>query len=402
MRSPAQALAEWVVSRITRPRQEYRRYVFNDPEKLKSRIRPGDVVLVDGDQRVSQVVKYLTMSPWSHSAIFVGSRFLRDPAQRAETRRQFGPESRYLIVEALVDRGVVVSPLVKYIDFNIRVCRPTGLTTEQIQTVLDEAAARLGFHYDRRNILDLFRYLLPMRLVPMRLREDALHFGSGKDTETICSSFLAQAFEEGRTHDPAAPHPTPRGETEPPARTDLRPPDAHRVQRVSEGPTPEPLRAQGFDLSPNFDLRQVQQPGAGPVPLRPRGLSLATNSRNPKVFVRNTAICPGRDGVVRAVVRAAAAAGDVARREHLDPRRERADTGTSAKTPVAGGRRVDTDRTVLRRKTAIWARVTGVRAVVAAAAAARDGLDRELLDPGGGEGAGGHVGKAVPVAGGGA
>jgi hypothetical protein len=194
VRSPAQALAEWVVARITRPRQEYRRYVFNDPEKLKSRIRPGDVVLVDGDQRVSQVVKYLTMSPWSHSAIFVGSRFLRDPAQRAQIRREFGGESRYLIVEALVDRGVVVSPLVKYIDFNIRVCRPIGLTATQIQTVLDEVVARLGFHYDRRNILDLFRYLLPVRLIPMRLREDALHFGSGKDTETICSSFLAEAY----------------------------------------------------------------------------------------------------------------------------------------------------------------------------------------------------------------
>ena len=194
MRSPAQALAEWVVTRITRPRQEYRRYVFNDPEKLKSRIRPGDVVLVDGDQRVSQVVKYLTMSPWSHSAIFVGSRFLRDPAQRAETRRLFGKEARYLIVEALVDRGVVVSPLVKYIDFNIRVCRPHGLTPAQIQTVLEEVVKHIGYRYDRRNILDLFRYLIPLRLVPMRLREDALHFGSGKDTETICSSFLAEAF----------------------------------------------------------------------------------------------------------------------------------------------------------------------------------------------------------------
>ena len=149
---------------------------------------------MDGDQRVSQVVKYLTMSPWSHSAIFVGSRFVRDPAQRAETRRRFGQESRYLILEALVDKGVVLSPLTKYIDFNIRVCRPVGLTPAQIQTVLDEAVSRMGFLYDRRNILDLFRYLLPVRLVPMRLREDALHFGSGKDTETICSSFLAEAF----------------------------------------------------------------------------------------------------------------------------------------------------------------------------------------------------------------
>jgi hypothetical protein len=194
VRSPPQAFAEWLVSRITRPRLEYRRYVFNDPKKLKSRIRPGDVVLVDGDQRVSQVVKYLTMSPWSHSAIYVGSRFLLDPAERAETRRRFGQESRYLIVEALMDRGVVVSPLIKYIDFNIRICRPVGLTAAQIQTVLDEAVARIGFRYDRRNILDLFRFLVPLRLIPMRLREDALHFGSGKETETICSSFLAEAF----------------------------------------------------------------------------------------------------------------------------------------------------------------------------------------------------------------
>jgi hypothetical protein len=196
VRSPAQAFGEWLVARITRPRQEYRRYVFNDPEKLKSHIRPGDVVLVDGDQRVSQVIKYLTMSPWSHSAIYIGSRLLRDPAQRAEARRRFGREARYLLVEALVDQGVVVSPVSKYIDFNIRVCRPVGLTRVQIETVLGEALARLGFHYDRRNILDLFRYLMPLRLIPMRLREEALHFGSGKETETICSSFLAEAFAQ--------------------------------------------------------------------------------------------------------------------------------------------------------------------------------------------------------------
>ena len=54
----------------------------------------------------------------------------------------------------------------------------------------------MGCTYDRRNILDLFRYLLPVRLIPSRLREDALHFGSGKDTETICSSMLAEAFSQ--------------------------------------------------------------------------------------------------------------------------------------------------------------------------------------------------------------
>jgi hypothetical protein len=75
---------------------------------------------------------------------------------------------------------VVLSPLVKYIDFNIRVCRPAGLTPVQIETVLDEVIARMGFRYDRRNILDLFRYLTACAPDPMRLREDALHFGAGR------------------------------------------------------------------------------------------------------------------------------------------------------------------------------------------------------------------------------
>ena len=196
MHSPGQALAEWFVQRITRPRREYRRFALNDPERLKSRIRPGDVVLVDGDQRISQVVKYLTTSPWSHSALYIGSALLRDPAKRSEVRRKYGKEARYLVAEALVDRGVIVEPLVKYIDYNIRVCRPHGLTPEQIEVVIAYVLARVGFTYDRRNILDLFRYLLPVRLIPTRLREDALHFGSGKDTETICSSLLAEAFAQ--------------------------------------------------------------------------------------------------------------------------------------------------------------------------------------------------------------
>lgn len=194
MRSPPQVLAGWFVRYISCPREEYRRWFFNDPVRLKSRIRPGDVVLVDGDQRVSQAIKYLTMSSWSHSAIYIGSALLKDPGRRAEVRRRFGSEARYLIVEALVDGGVVVSPLVKYIDFNIRVCRPVKLSREQIQTVIEYALSRVGYTYDRRNVRDLFRYLLPFQLIPTRLREEALQFGSGKETETICSSMLAEAF----------------------------------------------------------------------------------------------------------------------------------------------------------------------------------------------------------------
>ena len=43
-----------------------------DPDKLMACLRPGDVVLVEGQSRVSAAIKYLTQSTWSHAALFVG------------------------------------------------------------------------------------------------------------------------------------------------------------------------------------------------------------------------------------------------------------------------------------------------------------------------------------------
>jgi hypothetical protein len=199
MRSPRRALQNWFLKQITRRRRRYARFVYNDEEGLKATIRPGDVLLVDGDQRVSQAIKYLTQSSWSHSALFIGDALLRKwPEKRADLLRRYGREARYLIVEGLVDKGVIASPIVKYLDFNIRICRPIGLSPEDLEVVLDHAISKIGFSYDRRNFLDLTRYLLPFHFVPPTLREEALHFGSGKDTETLCSTLIAEAFQKVR------------------------------------------------------------------------------------------------------------------------------------------------------------------------------------------------------------
>lgn len=256
MKGPRRALAEWFLWLITRPRRSYRRFVYNDPEKLKSTIAPGDVLLVDGDQRVSQAVKYLTQSSWSHSALYIGDALLRKDAEtRARAQRRFGREAKYLLVEALVSEGVVVSPLMKYIDFNVRICRPVRLAPEDLQVVIDYALSRVGHRYDRRNFLDLTRYLLPFHLIPPPLQDDALHFGSGVATETICSTMLAEAF--GRVRFPILP------------RTIRRPPRtvAERLrQQVLGRPTVRAysglLRARhptlcvprDFDLSPYFEI----------------------------------------------------------------------------------------------------------------------------------------------------
>ena len=256
MRSPARALSDWFVRRLTRPRRRYHRFIYNSPEKLKATIAPGDVLLVEGDQRISQAIKYLTMSSWSHSALFIGDALLRrDPATRAEIQRRFGREAKYLIVEALVDKGVVVSPLVKYLDLNIRICRPIGLTTEDRQTVLDYVIARIGWKYDRRNFFDLTRYFLPFSMIPPDLREDALHFGSGLETETICSSMLAEAFAKVRF--PILPVPVrrkPQSTRERFRQVLLGRPTRRAYSGLLRARHPTLCVPRDFDLSPYFEI----------------------------------------------------------------------------------------------------------------------------------------------------
>ncbi len=107
---------------------------------------------------------------------------------------QFGEEANFLIVEAIVEAGVVLSPLTKYRDFNLRVCRPFNLSAADLADVMDEAIRSVGDTYDLRNVIDLARYFLPVSLVPARFRRQALQFGSGEPTRVICSSVIASSF----------------------------------------------------------------------------------------------------------------------------------------------------------------------------------------------------------------
>jgi len=180
---------------LTQPLKQYVVKIPNDLVKLQRYIRQGDVVLVEGNERISEVVKYLTQSSWSHSALYVGDEPLkRDPELRKRLLGQFGDDARHLMVEALVEGGVVLSPLSKYRDFNIRVCRPYNLAREDARQVVDEALSNVGYTYDLKNIFDLARYFLPVSLVPRRFRRKALRFGSGEPTHVICSSMIADCF----------------------------------------------------------------------------------------------------------------------------------------------------------------------------------------------------------------
>lgn len=195
-------------SLLTKPLGNYQRRAANDGENLRRHIKKGDVVLVEGDQRVSEVIKYLTQSSWSHAAIYIGDElWRRNPALRHVLRNEFGDDAQHLVVEALVEDGVVASPLSKYVDFNIRVCRPYNLRRDDLRVVLDDVIEQIGYRYDVKNLIDLARYFLPVSLVPRRFRRRALSFGSGLPTQVICSSLIAHAF--ARVRYPILPEVTP-------------------------------------------------------------------------------------------------------------------------------------------------------------------------------------------------
>src|ERR1039458_6880605 len=183
------ATVDFVIRLLTKPARSYILHVPNDLANLKKYVRKGDVILVEGNERISECIKYLTQSSWSHSVLYVGDEPLkRYPGKRAEFIEEYGEDADFLVVEALVESGVMLAPLSKYRDFNIRVCRPYNLSGADLREVVDEALRHVGDVYDIKNVIDLARFFFPLSLVPRRLRRQALQFGSGEPTRVICSS----------------------------------------------------------------------------------------------------------------------------------------------------------------------------------------------------------------------
>jgi hypothetical protein len=188
-------LVDLMAQMLTRPLRTYDQRMPNNLAALKANLRRGDVVLIEGDQRVSQVIRYLTQSSWSHSAMYIGDDLRRyKPGLADLLAREHGEEARHLLIEALDGVGVVCSPVSKYVRHNLRLCRPHGLRREDLDHMIEELVSQLGRPYSVRHIVSLARYFFPVSLIPQRLRRAALHYRSDANQTLVCSTMLARAF----------------------------------------------------------------------------------------------------------------------------------------------------------------------------------------------------------------
>ena len=219
---------------LSQPLASHEPVVPMDPARYAACLRPADVLLVEGNTRLSVAIKYLTQSTWSHAALYVGpSAGLHDAAGRP-----------LVFIEADVAAGVRALGPDAYAGLHCRLCRPVGLSAAEQRQVVAYACGRLGHQYDLKNVIDLARYLLPIPPVPVGWRRRLLALGSGDPTRAICSTLIAQCFAEVR-------YPIlPQVETLPAIRSDY-PGDVQRVHHVRHHSLYVP---RDFDVSPYFQI----------------------------------------------------------------------------------------------------------------------------------------------------
>lgn len=179
------AVGKMLAGYLTRTVKSYTSFSSHESPRLHEFLQPGDILLIEGNSRISNAIKYLTQSTWSHSAFYAGE----------QTGVETDNGEPCPLIEAELGSGVIASPLSRYHNLNTRICRPVGLTDADRDHLVTSMVSAIGLEYDLKHIFDLARYLMPTPPVPVRFRRRMIALGSGDPSRAICSTLIAQSFQ---------------------------------------------------------------------------------------------------------------------------------------------------------------------------------------------------------------
>lgn len=185
-------VSAWLMTEV----QELKTSPLSDFDKICASITLGDVLLVDGRSRASQVISLVTHSRWSHASIYIGRyNEITDVAMRATIKKFYtGSDNEQLLIESQMGKGVIITPLKAYRAEETRLCRPAALNHKDAQKLLGYCVHHLGLKYDMRQIFDLARFLFPWGILPRMWRTSLFRHNAGAPTHATCSRLLAEAF----------------------------------------------------------------------------------------------------------------------------------------------------------------------------------------------------------------
>lgn len=173
-------LTNLVLTFFEKERKKYKLPFENNIEGFKKVIRPGDVVLVSGQSYLSEIIKIITKSNWSHSFLYLGNgRILEADSilyEKEGPRRVKKPR-------------VMENPVEKYFPYNMRIKRPVQLTEEHLNQILEKARSYIGKDYDKKNIVNFIWKAFGFKKI-----DSNKNIGS-KD-KYICSALIAKLFQD--------------------------------------------------------------------------------------------------------------------------------------------------------------------------------------------------------------
>ena len=249
-------IGRYLLKRLEKPLPSYEQRIINNMQNLYREIRPGDVLLVEGRSKLSRIIQIITKSAWSHAAIYVANRLNHstDNGGKSILNGLGEIDRQHMLIEADAGNGVIAVPLNKYQDYNIRICRPFGISPQDLEAVMDDAVGNLGNRYDHENLTDLVLLLLPPFLNPFKKRTIQACLGGCTEYKVICSGMIANAFQ--KVGYPIVPALLPSSDVDINQIND--PYGSKLIMRHYSQVVPR-----DFDLSPNFEIIKYNIIGLG-------------------------------------------------------------------------------------------------------------------------------------------
>ncbi|MFL2504646.1 MAG: YiiX/YebB-like N1pC/P60 family cysteine hydrolase [Candidatus Azotimanducaceae bacterium] len=173
-----------------------KRQIFSDFDSMTHEVKPCDVILVEGRTRISEGIRFLTNSAWTHACLYIGRTYdIQDQTVRKIVSDKYmGEPDDQLIIESVIGEGTIIRSLDTYRDEHMRICRPSKLSFRDMPKVIRHAAEQIGKDYNVRQIFDLARFLLPWYILPKKWASSLFKKNSSRSTKTVCSTMIAESF----------------------------------------------------------------------------------------------------------------------------------------------------------------------------------------------------------------
>ncbi|MBD3645062.1 hypothetical protein [Alcanivorax sp.] len=189
------AFYQWICRRLQRDEQ-FSGQPSADLDSLRTVLKPCDVLLVAGHSSVDRTFKVIGDSRFARAVLYIGRLHdVADPPLRAllADYTPCEPDTQ-LVIDARLERGLIVEPLSALEGRQIRVCRAQGLSDNEAQDVLRYAISRIGAGGSQSWGALALLTLMPWRWLPLRWRIGLFRRWAGELARALTGTVVADAF----------------------------------------------------------------------------------------------------------------------------------------------------------------------------------------------------------------